>query len=78
MQPFAGHTDVHRARLDRLGARKLSLRLDGMHKAGVDVDRTVALQQAQHARFVVTSEDGLCRQQRLWPAPEEGRAIETG
>ena len=77
MQPFAGRTDVHRACLGRLGACKLSLRLDGMHKAGVDIERVVALQQAQHARFVVTSEDGLCRQQRLWPASEEGRAVET-
>ena len=77
MQPFAGRTDVHRARLGRFGACKLSLRLDGMHKAGVDIERVVALQQAQHARFVVTSEDGLCRQQRLWPASEEGRAVET-
>ena len=78
MQPFAGRADVHRARLGRLGACQLSLRLDGVHKAGVDIDRTVAPQQGQHARFVVTAEDGLCRQQRLWPASEEGCAIETG
>jgi hypothetical protein len=77
MQPFASRTDVHRARLDRHCACKLSLRLDGVHKAGVDVECTVALQQGEHARFVVTSEDGLRRKQRLWPALVKGRAVET-